>query len=486
MNEADARRVILVRALESSPTPGTPWKDSDTAWASRAAAEVVGEDADAERFLARRAQLAVERLGDRDRQFLRLGEGHDWRPWVTSVVVAVAFGLGILMDASGPVRYVNLLAFPLLGLILWNLLIYLLLLAHGLSSPFRQTPRRQGPFARLMARLGGALQEGSGAIDSPSQRFRADWALASARLTGLRVGCTLHLAAASFALGAILALYVRGLVLDFQAGWESTFLDPEQVHQALSMVLGPASLLAEIPIPDAMHLATLRLPESSGENAANWIHLIALTLLLSIVLPRLLLAALAGLAAGHLHRHFPLPLGEAYFQRLQRSFEGRAAHTHLLPYSYTLSPQATLRLHEALQKTFGPQASLGVAPCTRFGDEDKLSADLLPDPPSALTLMLFSLSATPETENHGCFVESIIKRLPAGAPLAVVLEEGAFLSRFASQPERLEERRRAWTRLLEKYPLAVGCLNLETGTADETALALASLLDQQAHLEKSR
>ena len=96
-------------------------------------------------------------------------------------------------------------------------------------------------------------------------------------------------------LGAIAALYTRGLVLQFQAGWESTFLSAGQVHQALSVLLGPASALTGIPIRDAVQLEGLRLPEHPGANAAPWIHLYAASLLIFIVVPRLLAATVLGL-----------------------------------------------------------------------------------------------------------------------------------------------------------------------------------------------
>ena len=136
------------------------------------------------------------------------------------VLVALSFALGVLMDAVGPTRYVNLLAFPLLGLIAWNLLVYVGILVHGLTDPFRSARPKKGVVWRAVARLGGALHEGAGDAGqgTPGTRFRTEWARVSAPLTARRVGRVLHLAAMAFALGAIAALYTRGLVLHFQAG----------------------------------------------------------------------------------------------------------------------------------------------------------------------------------------------------------------------------------------------------------------------------
>jgi hypothetical protein len=45
MNEADARKVVLLRAFETSTPRSEAWTDDDRLWASRAAAEVVGAGA---------------------------------------------------------------------------------------------------------------------------------------------------------------------------------------------------------------------------------------------------------------------------------------------------------------------------------------------------------------------------------------------------------------------------------------------------------
>lgn len=487
MNEASARHVVLIRALETSEGADSPWSAADAAWATRAAGEVVGEGADADRFLARRGQLAMEKLGDRDKAFRRLATGRHWRPWVGSVLVALSFALGILMDAVGPTRYVNLLAFPLLGLIAWNLLVYVGILVHGLTDPFRSARPKKGVVWRAVARLGGALHEGAGDAGqgTPGTRFRTEWARVSAPLTARRVGRVLHLAAMAFALGAIAALYTRGLVLHFQAGWESTFLDAGQVHQALSLILGPASSLTGLPIPDADHLATLRFPDNPGENAAPWIHLFATTLALTVVLPRAVLALLSGFAARHLERHFPLPLTDSYFQNLQRSYTGQGAHLHLVPYSYDLSPATALQLKEAIVSAFGPRATLQLSPSIAFGEEDALPASAQPDKGSTLALAVFSLTATPEDENHGRFLSALASRLPQGTPLAALVDEGSFVARFAGQPERRDERCRVWTRLFDKHGVASAFVNLDaapSGLAD----ALAHLVDLTSRKEASR
>ena len=80
-------------------------------------------------FVARRAQLALERLGERTKLLPRVVRAWQWRPWVGVVVVALAFVLGIAGDRIGGAQRINVLAPPVLLLLVWNLAIYAVLAA---------------------------------------------------------------------------------------------------------------------------------------------------------------------------------------------------------------------------------------------------------------------------------------------------------------------------------------------------------------------
>ena len=114
-------------------------------------------------------------------------------------------------------------------------------------------------------------------------------------------------------------------MLEYRAGWESTFLNPQQVETLTHLLWGPASLVSGIALPDANGLAAIRFPHNPGENAAQWIHLQTLTVLLIVVIPRLLLALWAREQSRKLSTHFPLSLDESYFRDLLRSQRGEAA-----------------------------------------------------------------------------------------------------------------------------------------------------------------
>ena len=147
----------------------------------------------------------------------------------------------------------------------------------------------------------------------------------------------LHLAAAALGLGLVAGLYLRGLVLDYRVGWESTFLDAATVQPLLATLLAPASALSGIAVPDVAGVQALRLPQAEGTDAsaAPWIHLYALQLALCVLLPRLVLALWAGGRALALKRALPLPLHEPYFQRLLRQQQGAGLRARLWPHART-------------------------------------------------------------------------------------------------------------------------------------------------------
>ncbi|MBS1107969.1 MAG: hypothetical protein H6Q91_3471 [Deltaproteobacteria bacterium] len=302
MNEATAREVVMVRAVETMDAQRALWSDEDRDWASRAAAEVVGTGAAPEAFVARRASLALERLGTRAAAIPRALRAVTWRSWIGYAIVAAAFAVGLAVDRIGPRERVNILAFPLLGLIVWNVAVYALILIRGLAGIASDRARGLGPIARAVARFahGAPRRFGVGEKEESTTSALADfaesWGRLSAPLLAARVGTILHAAAFALALGALAGLYLRGLVFEYRAVWGSTFLDAPEVRTVLSFFLGPASALTGIPIADVARLEAIRLaPDHPGENAAPWIHLYAATIALVVLVPRA--AALFSLAA---------------------------------------------------------------------------------------------------------------------------------------------------------------------------------------------
>jgi hypothetical protein len=331
MNEAAARHTLLVRAYERAPASAA-WSEDDRAWATQAAAQVEGEAASADTFVARRAALAIERLSGREKHVRRLLKSVVWPAWVGWAIPALALVAGFAADSIGAGQRVNLLAPPLLALIAWNLAVYALIAVRGTWGLVDARARGLGPLARLLARVAhvaGAAPRRHGTV--PAAAFLGDWTQASATLTAARIGRVLHTAAAAFAVGALAGLYLRGLALEYRAGWESTFLDADAVRALLGTVLGPASTITGIALPEAPAFEALRFSAGPGVNAAPWLHLYAVTVGLVVLLPRLALALGNRWLEAHLAARFPLPLGEPYFRGLTRCAARAAGHRARCP-----------------------------------------------------------------------------------------------------------------------------------------------------------
>ncbi|MGI8894623.1 MAG: DUF2868 domain-containing protein [Casimicrobiaceae bacterium] len=466
MNEAAAGEVVLIRAVETTDAARAIWTDADRAWGGRAAAEVVGATAPADVFLARRAALAVERLGARHPSFPRVLRTFAWRPGVGVALVLVAFTIGVVSDQIGAAGRINILAPPLLALIAWNLGAYVLLFWQMMARSVGGQRVGSGPLRKVVAWLGRAVPRGTAhamqgepaavasATAVASSSFSAEWALAAAPLLRARISRVLHVAAAALALGALAGLYVRGLVFEYRAGWESTFLDADTVARALSFALAPGAWLTGFAIPGAEHLEAIRAPVGEGENAAPWIHLYAATVALVVFLPRLLLSALAWVAERRAAQHFPLPLSDPYYARLLRGFTEGPAHVHVVPYSFDVPDASVGGLQAVMARTFGARTEVALAPAVAYGDEHEFAAGVLPSVPPSVIVGLFSLAATPESENHGAFIAALARSTTAGTQLAAIVDEASFRVRFAGQTARVDERRAAWRQMLAGHGIA--------------------------------
>jgi hypothetical protein len=260
-------------------------------------------------------------------------------------LLVLAFALGVILSLLDGGRGINIFAPPLVALIAWNLLAYVLMLGRtrrggaSLSSaggPANPTATPAAPvvspvapswFGRFYARwvrqrlesLLGHSTRFNAPLAPGLRRFAADWFDIAQPLFFLRARRLLHLAAALMALGLVAGYYFRAFVLRSAAGWEGgRFLMAETTHVLLTALYGPASLLSGIPIPAAQEIAKLRWSAPSlpgvGEPA-TWVHLIAWTAALYIVLPRLIATGVTTLSLWQLSRRFTLPSGVAGYVR---------------------------------------------------------------------------------------------------------------------------------------------------------------------------
>lgn len=496
MNEDAARQTVLARAVETTDAEQRILSAEDRATASRAAAELARWHATENRsaasvdaFVAQRAALLVERLAKREPGVARAGRALAWRPWIGVALPLLALAAGAVFEQIADRRHVNLLAFPLLGLLVWNLAVYASLavhfvvglLGHSSDGGPRQSPpgtrNRTGPrawLARLAQHTLPSSTSGSPGMAVALSAFASDWARSSARLTGLRAARVLHLAAAAFAIGAVAGMYVRGLAFDYRVGWESTFLDAPQVHAILATVFWPAAKLLGMPLPSIEEVAALRFATGSAaaavpdQSAARWIHLYAATVAIVVIIPRLALGLLAGWRERRIAMHFPIDYEEPYFRRLTGPFTRGSVRVRVLPYSFTVDEPAVAGLRCVATALLGDGAEVAMRPSVPYGKEIEAATGLdLEDAKIAASWALFSLAATPENESHGLFLDTL-KRAFAfdhgkAAELTVLIDESGYRRRLGDQAgsaDRLVERRSTWILFCEARGLTGVCVDL--------------------------
>ena len=460
MTEDDARHVELVRAVEIEDRDATLLTKEDRAQSeahARAASAAVKGRRAADAFIAARADFASTRLVTRHPGIADLLRRSQWPRWLGLAFPLLALIAGFVANEFGTDKRLDLLAVPLLGTIAWNLLIYMWLLL----AVFRRTEGSGlDPFYRALLRVRGfgrGNAEHGTSIQRAGSAFESRWAAASASLTGARIERTLHLSAALFAAGLIGGIYLRALVIEYRAGWESTFLGPEAVHALLSAILGPASAMTGVMLPSTTGIAAMRWtgPATGGVNAAPWIFLFTATVFGLVILPRLLLSLGQSVRALRLSRRFPVPGREDfYIRRLLRDAGGTPGRARITPYAYRPGEETRRRLSQALRDALGDGAEVRFDEPIGYGEEDDWSAPHSGDPDEDYHILLFALSATPEEENHGTLAKALADRIRderRGTMLAAVIDETPFRAHFAGQSgldERIASRLDAWRKVL--------------------------------------
>jgi hypothetical protein len=477
MRESDLRLVLLVKAVEEADREGTLVPRADRLAATREAARDAGGGpvaalggeagavlpARAQRLLVRRAQNLYSRLVSRFpiiATVLRLAAGPGW---LGAVLVGLSLLVGFSLSALDGSRRIQILSLPLFGLVLWNLVVYVAVLFGWWRGLVQRVPRRSllsswlaHTVVQRMQHLVGKAAAFNAPLAVALRQFVNDWYESARPLLTARAMRLFHLCAAAVALGLVAGLYLRGMVLSYQAGWESTFLDEHQVHTVLSLLYGPASWLTGIPIPGSEHLAAIRWQDArGGENAASWIHLLAATAMLYIVLPRLALSALVTLLAWLRSHSAPLPPALVpYFRSGFGAVDGAVGRgiIAVVPYAYEPPPSAAAALTRLLPAALGENLAVDLRATVRYGDEEAFVQGL-PDRGGHIAdaiALLFSLAATPEDENHGRALSGVrdwLSQSQRHAQLLVLVDERPYAERMAGQAgftDRIAERRALW------------------------------------------
>jgi hypothetical protein len=478
MRESDLRPVLLVKAIEESDGDATLLPPSDRAAAAREAKrEAPPRDAlrldegvlprDAERLLAKRAHVLVSQLRVRHpfvQDIVSFAPG--W--WLAVAACVVAFAMGIALSALDGSKRINVLAFPLWAVVSWNLCIYAIVAMSWIrAARARRRARRWIPewIASAGMRRVSAIVARARHFHAPLARalakFAADWQEAARPVLVARAAAMFHVAAALLGIGLIAGFYVRGIALDYRAGWESTFLGPDAARTVLRILYGPASALTGIPVPDAAHVESIRWRDGTGgESAAPWIHLLAATTFVFVVLPRSALALLAALWGVRAARNLRLPASFAgYFDRTfaEAGVAIEGGGLRVIPYAYDPAAESIERLRRQ-----SPDAAIDVRSPIAYGAEEGIAAAVGDGEAPAAIALLFTSAATPEEEAHGRAIDAAREAARRGAiRVEAIVDEGPYRERMGDAlAARVDERRQAWSRLATSHGVDVRFVDL--------------------------
>jgi hypothetical protein len=343
VQERALRKVLLIQAIEETDRRGEALPLAERAAATR---EVAGRSLSGietqteaqlssatEWFLIRRADLLLRSLRGRSPGIDHVLAVAGGAASLDRGMLVCAFAIGILFCFLDGGRAINIFALPLVLLIVWNLLVYVLRLGRRRGRIVASTAATSSaagnvakvvPRASLFAscysrwartridRLLGHSTRFNAPLAPGLRRFAGDWWEVAQPLFAVRARRLLHLSAMAVALGLITGYYFRGIILRAGAGWVGgNALGPGTAHTLLTVLYGPASLITGIELPPTLGIAELQLTaaQRSGGDAAPWIHLIAWTAGLYILLPRLIAVLFASFNLWRLSRRLPVPPG---------------------------------------------------------------------------------------------------------------------------------------------------------------------------------
>jgi len=493
MQSRELRTVMLIHSIEETDRAGEVIPLADRAEASRAALRSSPAEtqpsatlsSQSQAFLVHRSQRLLERLRLRSpavTHVLALASG---LTWLGRFVLIAAVVIGVSLSALDGSRRINILAFPLMGLIAWNLFVYVALLVTWLRTRGRAPTGFWSAhfYERWIAGRIESLMRHSTRYNVPLttglRRFAGEWGALSQPLLILRAKRLMHFAAALVAVGLIVGLYIRGIGLRYEAGWESTFLGPQSAYAVISLLYAPASALSRISHGTPAEISELRWTATGGGGeAASWIHLIAITAVLYIVLPRLIAAVATSFGLWRVARKIPLPASLLGYARtlVMGVGSGTVGETaSVVSYAYEPKAPSIAGLQSLLAATLGANLKVQVRDPVKYGEEDTVAARLAATT-ATWHVILMTLASTPEIENHGAFLTAWrdwLAKNATTAPLLIVIDDGPYAARMrgdAALEQRMQERRQLWRDFVAGFGLRAvfaDLIQIKPGAASE-------------------
>ena len=464
----DVETITQAKLLEQTPT--LSWESSDANRATRQAALAVGEDATTATFLVARARVVEKMIVAKNPSVKPVALRFTPPGWINWSLIGIAFLLGLLTDqlASESSR-INLLSLPFFGVLVWNILVYLMLLISGLRH---KTSR---DFLGLRAAL-GIIEKAA-----TTHNVRLSKSLTSVLQPFVMhfVARAFHLAAFAFVTGMIASVLLRGVGTAYSVGWESTWFanSPDVVYQIIALTYGIFTNFLG-PMPNILEVANMRFDRLAVNavdiSAGLWLLRMIFMLALFVAVPRLLLAIKHSLQIARLRKDFPLDLSERYYSDILRVWRSEAMTLDILvsansdnpeniENAYRFAEQLGYNLSEVKTHLWNPE--LGEVPLT-----------LSVQGQSQQVWALMNATTTPEHEVQGESLLQIKTKLGDKVPLLVLVDMSAYISRFGDFGDRIEHRKELWKNFSETLSLPVvfyhSGIHPDQKTCDELKLAM--------------
>lgn len=417
-------------------------------------------------FLLRRSQWMEREIvgwsGSLGRILERLQAVHGRWSWAW-IGWALAAAAGYAMGGLGQKAEFNLLALPLVGLLVWNGVIMLVSIFLELK-PASKASRHGGFLEWLAMRVSPVTREKP--IDGETltgltvdQRFAMLAAAPALERMKRRLRAWMHVAAALLALCSAVGLYARGWSQEYLAVWESTLLSEKGATKFFGGLFGPASRLLKLQLPldqvPGMHRT--RGKAAAPAPARPWIHLYAGTLFLLVIVPRFGLAGLTLVRAKQVTEGRLRRLGwHSYLKRSLRAVEGGQEVVTLLVHAMEGTPLHKEVWARGVRERFGAMIEPEMIHIP-LGDEEEFVASW--KPPGGRVVVVFNLATTPEMEVQRRFMLDLRQALKSRHPdsnLLVLLDATSIGNRWS--PDKTASREDLWTDTL-------------ASTADEVIIA---------------
>lgn len=468
LSAEDAQDVLLAETLERSETESGHWNAEESLTASRNARELAGTSATPAVYLPIRARLVLARL----KTFVPNQEKlcnitfNTW-PLVLGLLLLAYLGGALTDSFATEGARINLLSPPVLLLLMWNLIVYLLLLlsALGLSTKARFSPIE-------MLAIGFSRMKWTGLDkNAPKALFAVRWTAVQTTRLRTEASRAFHLASCAFAIGLLTSIAVRGIGTAYIVGWESTWFDenPEWIAAILRTVYDiiPLDWFGGTPWPDYEIVADLRfdrIDSATFNSASDWLCRLMLTISAVILLPRILLIAVSSWKLSRLKKAVTIDTTTSYYRSIFSTDKLPEKHSILIVDHADDSvclPTEWLSLKSRLQTN-----NLLVTNAWEGDISEKIAS--LPEATVYDCLIGLDPTGTPEEEVHGHLIDCVkgfCLHHSSPSPI-VILNLAPLVKRHGSDSDKVGSRRALWESFAHQHGVSSIAVNL----SDEAAL----------------